>query len=92
MDSKEDEEKLDNKHPIYYMNCQAVYKSKSKIERRNVWVVSLYDDINLINAKDKRTLSRLDREYRGTRKAPVLVRVVKIYDKKIVGYRNGHNI
>ena len=92
MDSKEHEEKLENRDPIYYMNCQAVYKSKSKIERRNVWVVSLYDDINLINAKDKKTMSRLEKEYRGTKKTPVVVRVIKIYDKKIVGYRNGHDI
>ena len=76
-------------NPIYYITGRASFKKGKKTFSKDVWIVTTYDDVNLINAKDKRTINRLRREEFGKKWEEGMARLVKIYTKKQVGITNG---
>ena len=77
------------KKPIYYITGRAIFKKGKKTHKKNVWIVSVFDDVNSINNKDKRTINRLRREEFGKKWEEGMARLVKIYTKKQVGITNG---
>lgn len=77
------------KRPIYYITGRAIFKKGKKILKKDVWVVSVYDDVNGINNKDKRTINRLRKEEFGKKWEEATVRLIQIDTKKQVGTTNG---
>lgn len=89
MDSKEPEEKVEDRHPIYYMNCRIAYWKKKVKHEVDEWVVSIYDDPIQITKKDSNTMQRLYRKiYKNSVAKDNKVVVVRVFSKKIVGYTN----
>lgn len=74
--------------PIYYIIADVVYVRKKKTQKKESWIVSTYDNVNEINAKDKKTINRLLRDMYGKNWNTGQVRVVKIKSIKKVGQTN----
>lgn len=88
MDSKEIQEKMEDRYPIYYMNVRVAYWKKKEKRELDDWVVSKYNNPIDITKKDKKTIRRLqDKLYTPAIKDKKIV-IVKIHNEKIVGHSN----
>jgi hypothetical protein len=76
--------------PIYNLQVEIVYTKKKLILSKKMDIISIYDNINEINEKDKKVFygykGLYELIYKGG--APGQIRIKKIIDKKQIGLTN----